>query len=77
MVLEKVLRRSCFYIVLGFSGGPDGKESVCNAGSIPGLGRFPGVGHGSLLQYAYLENPMDRRALLTTVHGLQRVNITE
>ena len=29
---------------MGFPGGSDGKESVCNAGdpdSIPGLGRFP------------------------------------
>ena len=37
-------------------------ESVCNAGdlgSIPGLGRSPGEGHGSPLQYSCLENPMD------------------
>ena len=33
----------------GFPGGSDGKESACNAGdlgSIPGWGRFPGVGSG-------------------------------
>ena len=32
----------------GFPGGPDGKESICNAGdlgSIPELGRSPGGGH--------------------------------
>ena len=29
-------------------------------GSIPGSGRSPGVGKGNLLQYSYLENPMDR-----------------
>ena len=32
-----------------FSGGSDGKESICNAGdpgSIPGLGRSPGEGNG-------------------------------
>ena len=29
----------------GFLGGSDGKESACNAASIPGLGRFPGEGH--------------------------------
>ena len=28
--------------------------------SIPGLGRSPGGGNGDLLQYSYLENPMDR-----------------
>ena len=28
-------------------------------GSIPGLGRTPGGGHGNPLQYSCLENPMD------------------
>ena len=28
-------------------------------GSIPGLGRSPGVGHGNPLQYSCLENSMD------------------
>jgi len=31
-------------------------------GSIPGLGRSPGEGHGNPLQYPCLENPMDRGA---------------
>ena len=38
----------------GFPGGSDGKESACNVGdmgSIPGLGRSPGGGHGNPLQY--------------------------
>ena len=30
--------------------------------STPGLGRSPGGGHGNLLQYSCLENPMDRVA---------------
>ena len=37
---------------LGFPGGSDDKESVCNAGdlgSIPGLGRSPGGGLGNPL----------------------------
>ena len=29
-------------------------------GSIPGLGRSPGGGHGNPLQYSCLENAMDR-----------------
>ena len=48
-----------------FPGGLDGKASVYNAGdlgSIPGLGRSPGEGNGSPLQYYCLENPMDRGA---------------
>ena len=45
---------------------------MCNAvhaGSIPGLGRSPGGGHGNPLQYSYLENPMDRGAWWAAVHG--------
>ena len=49
----------------GFPGGSDSRESACNIedlGSIPGLGRSPGGGHGNLLQYSCLENSMDRGA---------------
>ena len=35
---------------------------IRDAGSIPGLGRFPGGEHSKLVQYSCLENPMDRRA---------------
>ena len=48
-----------------FPGNSDGKVSACNVedpGSIPGSGRSPGEGNGSLLQYYCLENPMDRGA---------------
>ena len=50
---------------LGFPGGSDGKASARNVGdrgSIPGLGRSPGEGNGSLLQHSCLENPMDAGA---------------
>ena len=52
----------------------NGKESACKAGdtgeagSIPGLGRCPGGGHGNPLQYSCLESPMDRGAWWATVH---------
>ena len=51
--------------ITGFPGGSDGVESICSVGdlgSIPGLGRSPGEGHGNPLQYSCLENPMDRGA---------------
>ena len=44
------------------------KNPLANAGGvrdpglIPGLGRSPGGGHGNLLQYSCLENPMDKGA---------------
>ena len=37
--------------------------------SIPGLGRYPGKGNGSPVQYSCLENSMDRGAWWATVHG--------
>ena len=39
-----------------------------DAGLIPGLGRFPGVGSDNQLQYSRLENSMDRGAWPATVH---------
>ena len=33
-----------------------------DSGSIAGLGRPPGRGHGNPFQYSCLENPMDREA---------------
>ena len=60
-------------IVFYFSSywGGDGKESACNAGdlgSIPGLGRSAGEGHGNPLQYSCLENSVDRGAWQAAVH---------
>ena len=37
-------------------------------GSIPGLGRSPGGGHGNSLQCSCLEHPIDRGAWRDTVH---------
>ena len=59
----------------GFPGGSDGKESACNVGdlgSISGLGRSPGGGHGNQLQYSCLENPMNKEVWQATVHGVAK-----
>ena len=45
-------------------------RDVRDAGSILGLGRSPGEGHGNPLQYSCLENHMDRRAWWATVYGV-------
>ena len=51
---------------------PANAGDVGDPGSVPGLGRFPGGGNGNPLQYACLENSMDRGVWRTTVMGSQR-----
>ena len=48
---------------------PANAEDARDVGLISGLGRCPGVGNGNALQYACLENPMDRGSWWATVHG--------
>ena len=58
--------RNCEKLDKSFPGGSGGKESSCNVGdlgSIPGLGRSPGKGHGIPLQYSGLENLRGQRSL--------------
>jgi len=59
----------------GFPGGsavenpPASAGSAGGSGSILGLGRSPGGGSDSPLQYSCLENSMDRGAWRATVQG--------
>ena len=61
---------------LGIPWWLSGKESTSQAedvGSIPGLGRSPGVENGNSLQYSCLGNPMDREAQQVTVCRVTKV----
>ena len=56
-----------------------GQESACNAGNvagdvglIPGSGRSSGKGNSNLLQYSYLENPMDGGACQAAVYRVTK-----
>ena len=57
-------------VVLVVKNLPANVGDIRDAGLIPGLGRTPGEGNGNPLQYSCLENPMDREAWQTTVHGI-------
>ena len=64
-ILKQILELLC--AILGFPGGSDDKESACSAGdlgSIPGLGRTSGGGHGNTFQYSCLENPHGQGSLV-------------
>ena len=61
--------------VLGCPSWLSDKESACQCrrcGLIPGLGRSPGEGNGNALLYPSLENPVDRGASRSSVHGVQK-----
>ena len=51
---------------------PNNAGDARGGGSIPGLGRAPGVGNSNTLQYSCLENLMDRGARQVTVHGVTK-----
>ena len=52
---------------------PANAGDVRDLGSIPGLGRSPGGGHGNPLQYSCLENPGIRGAWWATVHRVAKI----
>ena len=64
--------------LLAFPGGAAVKNALANAGdardagSVPGLERFPGRQNGNPLQCACVGNPMDRGAWWATVHGVAK-----
>ena len=65
-------------MLMGFPGGSVGKETAYSPGdardmgSIPGLGRSSGGGHGNPLHYSCLEDPMDKGAWQATVHRVAK-----
>ena len=62
----------------GFPGGARGQEPACQCGGPsrrwfpPWVGKSPGGGHGTPLQYSCLENPADRGAWRAAVHGVAK-----
>ena len=64
---------------MGFPGDTVVKNPPANTGdirdvaSIPGLGRYLGIGNGNPFQYSCLENSMVRGVWQATVHGVERV----
>ena len=60
---------------VGLTGGaavknlPASEGDMGDTGSIPGLGRYPGVGY---LQYSHLENFIDRGSFQAPVHGVAK-----
>ena len=51
---------------------PASARDIGDVGSIPGLRRSPGEGHGNGLQYPCLENLMDRGTWWPIVHRVAK-----
>ena len=51
---------------------PANAGDVRDTGSIPGLGRSSGEGHGNPLRYSCLQTSMDRGAWRATVHRVTK-----
>ena len=64
----------CGSVVKNLPGNAGGTR---DKGSVPGLGRSPGVGNGNPLHYFSLKNPMDRVAWWATVHSIAESDMTE
>ena len=51
---------------------PANAKDIRDEGSIPGSRRSPGGGHGILLHYSWLGNPMDRGTWQARVHRVAK-----
>ena len=59
-------------VVLVLKNLPVNAGDVRDSSLIPGLGRFPGGGHGNPPQYSCLENPMDKGACWAIVRRVTK-----
>ena len=65
-------------VALVLKNPPANAGDVRETGSIPGLGRSSGGGHGNPLQYSYLENPHGLRSLVGySPQGRKESDMTE
>ena len=62
----------CFLSSFLPQNSPANAGDIRDVGSIPGLGRAPGVGNDIPLHYPCLENPMDRGAWQAIVHRVAK-----
>ena len=76
--INSLFQLCVFHLTRDFPGGSDGGScSAGDLGSIPVLGRSPGEGNDSPLQYSCLGNPMDRGTWRARVHTVAELNTTE
>ena len=68
------------YETTGLSRLYNGKESACPCRETwavldPELERSPGIGNSNLLQYSFLDNPMQAHPWWAAVHGVEKESV--
>ena len=71
-IVEKYRAIRASQVVLEVKNLPASAGDIRDAGSIPGLGRSAGEGHGNPRQCSCLGNPTEREAWQATVHGVSK-----
>ena len=59
-------------MVLVVKNSPANARDIRDEGSVPGFGRYPGLGHNNPPQYSCLENSLDRGAWGATAHRVAK-----
>ena len=66
------IRQGASQVALVVKKLPAKAGDIRDPGSIPGLGRSPGEGHGNPCQYSCMKNPMDRGSWQVRVHRVAK-----
>ena len=61
--MEKNIKNNIYQVLLVVKNLLPNAGNIRDSGSVPGLGRSPGGGHGNPLQYSCLENLHELRSL--------------
>ena len=69
---ENISKAQASQVVLVVKNLPASAGHIRDVGSVPGLGRSHGGGHGNPLHYSCLENPMDRGGWWAMVHRIAK-----
>ena len=70
--IKEIILGMAYQVVTVVKNAHANSGDLRDMGSVPGLGRCPGGGHGNPLQYSCLENPMDKGGWQATVHGVAK-----
>ena len=75
--VNSMSHKGAIQVALMVKNPPASAGDVRASSSIPGWGRSPREENSNPLQYSCLENPIDRGARWSTIHGMTESDMTE